>query len=81
MVYMKLQDNVLPSQSVYVHVYVRIPVQTIGLGLLVTTGPVGVSVSPQLLITTGGVGCVAKAGELTVAEPLVGTVNGLRSMV
>jgi len=33
-------------------------------------GVVGVNVSPQLLVTVGGVGGVALAKQATVAEPL-----------
>jgi hypothetical protein len=49
---------------------------------LTIIGPVGVSVSPQLLVTVGSVvGAVAKAGQDTVAEPFAGTVNGSLSIV
>jgi hypothetical protein len=41
------------------------------------TGPVGVGVSPQLLVTTGGVGVVMADGQATVAAPLAGTVSGM----
>ena len=59
--------------------YVRVPPQP-GIGL--TTGPVGVSVWPQLSVTTGGVGTVfVLNGQLTVLPPGAGTVNGRRSMV
>jgi hypothetical protein len=57
------------------------PAQTNGVGLFTMTGPVGVSVSPQLLVTTGGVGTVISAGQDTVAEPLAGTVKSFLSMV
>ena len=81
MVYTKLHVAELPSQSVYVYAYVLLPSQVIGLGTLVMTGPEGVSISPQLLVTTGKVGATANAGQDTVAAPLVGTVKGILSMV
>jgi hypothetical protein len=46
-----------------------------------TTGPVGVSVSPQLLVTVGGVGVVMADGQDTVAEPFAGTVKSFLSIV
>ena len=54
----------------YVHVYVLVPEHG-GSGL--TTGPVIVNGSPQLLFTTGGVGTVcASLMQATVAEPGAG---------
>ena len=62
-----------PVQSVYVHVYVFVPPQT-GSGPI--TGPVGVIVAPQELVTDGGVGTTcASATQGTVALPGAGMVN------
>jgi hypothetical protein len=62
-------------------VYTRVPAHVKGSGVFTTTGPVGVSVSPQLLITTGGVGTVMLAGQDTVAKPFAGTVKSFLSIV
>jgi hypothetical protein len=47
------QVSEVPSQSVYVQVYVFGPEQT---GSAPTIGPVGITGSPHELTTTGGVG-------------------------
>src|SRR5687767_15982737 len=61
----------LPSQSVYVHPYTTaLPI----FGGVETTGPVGVSVLPQLSVTVGGVGTTISAIQSTVA--LVGGIAG-----
>jgi hypothetical protein len=63
----------VPVQSVYVHVYVFVPEQT---GFAPTTGPVGVIVVPQELVTTGGVGTVcALIMHATVEPPAAGNVS------
>ncbi len=72
-VYVYIQLNELPVQSVYVHVYVFVPEQT---GSGPTTGPVGVIGVPHELFTTGGVGVVcALLIQATVEAPLAGNVN------
>jgi hypothetical protein len=63
----------VPEQSVYVHVYVFVPEQA---GSAPTTGPVGVTGSPQELVTTGGVGTTcALLIHATVDPPGAGTEN------
>jgi len=63
----------VPVQSVYVQVYVFVPEQA---GSAPTTGPVGVIVAPQELVTTGGVGTVcALLIHATVEPPAAGNVN------
>ncbi|MBL0102238.1 MAG: hypothetical protein IPP49_21185 [Saprospiraceae bacterium] len=44
-------------------------------GLPVTWGPADESAVPQLLLTTGGVGWTAKAGQSTTADPFGGMVT------
>ena len=57
----------------YVHVYVFVPEHA---GSGPTTGPVGVMVAPQELVTVGGVGTVcAFTIHGTVEDPLGGKVN------
>jgi hypothetical protein len=73
MVYVNTQSELLPEQSVYVQVYVFIPEHT---GSGPTTGPVGVTGSPQESFTTGGVGTVcASLMQSTVALPPGGSVK------
>ena len=55
MVYVYTQLAVLPSQFVYVHVYVFVPEHT---GSGPTDGPVTVNGSPQELFTAGAAGTV-----------------------
>ena len=63
----------MPVQSVYVHVYVLVPLH-IGSGP--TTGPVIASRVPQLLFTAGGVGIVCASDiHATVALPGAGNVK------
>ena len=70
---MNTQSCVPPEQSAYVHVYVFVPLQT---GSGPTTGPVGVTGSPQESITFGGVGTTcALLIQATVALPGAGSVN------
>jgi hypothetical protein len=72
-VYVNTQSKVLPEQSRYDQVYVFVPLQT---GSGPTTGPVGVTGSPQESSTVGGVGTTcASAIQGTVAEPGAGNVN------
>ena len=72
-VYVYTQSDELPSQLVYVHVYVFVPEQT---GSGPTTGPVGVIVTPQEFVTVGGVGTVcALLIHATVDSPAGGKVN------
>ena len=60
-----------PVQLGYVHVYVFVPEQA---GSGPTTGPLGVTGSPQELFTVGGVGTVcASLIQGTVEEPGPGT--------
>src|SRR5687768_18602016 len=61
----------LPSQSVFVQVYLLDALPICGVE---TTGPVGVSVLPQLSVTVGGVGTTISAIQSTVA--LVGGIAG-----
>jgi hypothetical protein len=72
-VYVYTQSAELPSQLVYVHVYVFVPKQT---GSGPTTGPVGVITSPHEFVTVGGVGTVcASLIQATVDDPAGGKVN------
>jgi hypothetical protein len=60
-------------------VYVFVPEQT---GSGPTTGPVGVTVAPQLFVTVGGVGTTcALLIQATVEEPGAGNVNVGEGMV
>ena len=60
-------------QSVYVQVYVFVPPQE-GSGLM--TGPVGVIVAPQELVTVGGVGTTWASDKHGATDPpAAGTVN------
>ena len=69
----------MPSQSVYVHVYVFVPEQT---GSGPSTGPVGVTGSPQEFTTDGGAGTTcASLIHGTVDEPFAGTTNTGGSIV
>ncbi len=64
--------------------YVSVPPQTKGLGLLTgPVGPVGVSVFPQLSVTDGGVTrlILISVGHITVAAPGGGMVKSSRSIV
>ena len=73
MVYVWTHVADVPSQSVYVHVYVLVP-EHAGSGL--TTGPVGVIGLPHESFTLGGVGTVcALLIQGTVEAPLAGKVN------
>ena len=72
-VYVNTQGEELPSQLVYVQVYVFVPEQT---GSAPSTGPEIAKRSPQLLVTLGGVGTVcASAIHATVPDPGAGNVN------
>lgn len=72
-VYVYTQSVDVPSQSVYVNVYVFVPEQT---GSAPSTGPVGVTGSPHEFVTAGGVGTVcASLIHATVDPPGGGTVN------
>ncbi len=63
----------MPLQSVYVQVYVLVPVHT---GSAPTTGPVNVNGAPHELLTTGGVGTTcASPIHATVDPPAAGSVN------
>src|SRR5688572_33421030 len=61
----------LPSHSVYVQAFATRRSYDLGVE---TTGPVGVSVLPQLSVTVGGVGTTISAIQSTVA--LVGGIAG-----
>ena len=72
-VYVNTQVDVPPEQSVYVHVYVLVPLHT---GSALTTGPVGTTGSPHESLTAGGVGTTcASLIQATVALPGAGKVN------
>jgi hypothetical protein len=72
-VYVYTQSCELPSQFVYVHVYVFVPEHT---GSAPTTGPVGLITTPQEFVTLGGVGTTcASAIHGTVDDPAAGSVN------
>ena len=68
----------MPLQSVYVNVYVFVPIQ-VGSGL--TTGAEGVMGLPQLSVTVGGVGGTASAGQATDDAPGAGNVTVGAAMV
>ena len=50
-------------------------------GIELITGPVGVSVLPQLSVTVGSVGATISAAQATVLPSLGGIVKSARSMV
>ena len=76
MVYVYTHGYVVLSHAVYVNVHVFVPAHG---GSADATPAETVSVRPQLSVTIGGVGAVAKAGHATVNEPPEGivTVGGL----
>lgn len=64
----------MPVQSRYVHVYVFVPEHK---GSALTTGPVGITGSPQELFTVGGVGTICASATHETVDPALGVMTML----